>query len=207
MADNKKDSSGVDKKNWYSDRYQFVVVQRNVLAVITLFSLVCSIVATFSISQLAPLKSVEPFVIQVDQKSGITQVVDPLRAKSLTANEAINNYFMVQYIKARESYLGSQSAGYFNYNLVRVFSDKFIFQQYQREITLSNPTSPGARLGAGGLREINIESIKFLDRKSLGGDQESRRYIVTIGVSEKIGGMSKESHKYITIEFKYGSVS
>ena len=206
MADNKKDSSSTDKKNWYGDRYQFIVIQRNILALITLFSLLCSIAATFSISQLAPLKSVEPFVIQIDQKSGITQVVDPLGAKALTANEAINNYFMVLYIRARESYLGSQSAGYANYNLVRVFSDRNIFQQYQNDITLSNPKSPGARLGTGGMREIGIESITFQDKKILPDGQETRKYFVTIKITEKIGAMTKESHKHVTIEFKYAEL-
>jgi type IV secretion system protein VirB8 len=109
VAESKKDNEKPDKKNWYNDRYQFVVVQRNILALVTLLSLLCSIAATFSISQLVPLKSVEPFVIQVDQKSGITQVVDPLKTRELTANESINQYFMVQYIRARESFLGSQN--------------------------------------------------------------------------------------------------
>jgi type IV secretion system protein VirB8 len=206
VSGSKKDPSGTDKRNWYNDRYQFVVVQRNILALITLLSLLCSIAATFSISQLAPLKSVDPFVIQVDQKSGITQVVDPLKARELTANESINNYFMAQYIKARESYLGSQSAGYANYNLVRVFSDGNVFGAYQREITLSNPDSAGARLGPGGLREVRIASIKFLDKKMLPTDEESRRYIVTVQVTERSSSVTKVLHKSITIEFKYAEL-
>ena len=204
MADNKKDQIKIDKKNWYKDRYQFVVIQRNILALITLLSLVCSIAATFSISQLVPLKSVEPFVIQVDQKSGITQVVDPLKAKELTANEAVNQYFMVQYIRARESYLGSPERNYYNYNLVRVLSAPDIFQKYQHEIILSNPESPGARLGTGGGREVHISSIKLLDKRELGNGQESQRYLVRVQVVEKAGQIPpKTLQKLVLIEFKY----
>jgi len=204
VASSKKEESKGDKKNWYNDRYQFVVVQRNILALITLLALVCSIAATFSISQLVPLKSVEPFVIQVDQKSGITQVVDPLKAKELTANEAINQYFMVQYIRARESYLGSPDRNYYNYNLVRVLSDPVVFSRYQHEIILSNPDSPGSRLGSSGSREAHIESIKFLDRRELPAGEESRRYLVKALVTEKAGGvLPKNMQKLILIEFKY----
>jgi type IV secretion system protein VirB8 len=204
VATSKKDETKPENKNWYNDRYQFVVVQRNVLALITLLSLVCSIAATFSISQLVPLKSVEPFVIQVDQKSGVTQVVDPLKAKELTASESINQYFMVQYVRARESYLGSPDRNYYNYNLVRVLSDPSVFSKYQHEIILSNPDSPGARLGGGGSREVHLSSIKFLDKHELPGGEESRRYLIKALVIEKSGGsLPKNMQKLILIEFKY----
>src|SRR5579864_3828195 len=72
------------QKNWYKDRYQYVLVQRKILTVITVLSLICTLAVVILISQLTPLKSVEPFVIEVDQKSGITQTVDPLTAKELT---------------------------------------------------------------------------------------------------------------------------
>jgi len=201
---NKKDEFKTDKKNWYSDRYQFVVVQRNILALVTLFSLLCSIAATFSISQLVPLKSVEPFVIQIDQKTGVTQVVDPLRARELTANDAINQYFIVQYIRARESFLGALDRNYFNYNAVRVFSSESVFAKYQREIILSNPESPGARLGANGSREVHIASIKFLDKLNPGTSDESRRYLIKAQITEKGNGVNdKVLQKLILIEFKY----
>lgn len=204
MTDSKKEEIKAEKKNWYNDRYQFVVVQRNILALITLLALVCSIAATFSISQLVPLKSVEPFVIQVDQKSGITQVVDPLKARELTANESVNQYFMVQYIRARESYLGSPERNYYNYNLVRVLSDPGVFAKYQHEIILSNPDSPGSRLGSAGAREVHVSSMKFLDKRELSGGEEARRYLVRALVIEKSGGvLPKNMQKLILIEFKY----
>ena len=194
----------VEKRNWYNDRYQFVLVQRNILVVLTGISLLCTLAATFSISQLAPLKSVEPFVIQVDQNTGVTQVVNPLKVRELTGNEAINNYFMVQYIRARESFLGTPDRNYINYNLVRVLSGNDTFAEYQAGIILSNPDSPGARLGVKGSREVQIGSIKFLDKRELPGGEESRRYLVKVRVIERAGaGSSKVLQQLILIEFKY----
>lgn len=204
MAATKKKDSKAEKRNWYNDRNQFVVVQRNILALLTTLSLLCSIAATFSISQLAPLKSVEPFVIQVDQKTGITQVVNPLRSRELTGNESINQYFMVQYIRARESFLGTPDRNYFNYNIVRVLSDTEVFTQYQNDIILSNPDSPGARLGTRGSREVSVGSIKLLDKRNLTGGEESMRYLVKVRIIERpSSGEGRMLHQLILIEFKY----
>lgn len=204
MATNKPDTSGVEKKNWYADRYETVSVQRNVFAVIAILSLSLSIIAIFAVSQLAPLKTVEPFVIQVDQKSGMTQVVNPIQVRDLTANEAVNQYFIVQYCRARETYIGTQERNYYNYSLVRVLSEPDIFYDYQKEIALSNPESPGTKLGAGGTREIHFESIKFLDKHKTNAGQETLRYLVKAQIAErpKVGTV-KNMQKLILIEFKY----
>jgi len=203
VASNKKDTPDTDKRNWYSDRYEFVSVQRNFLAVITLLALVLAVTATFSISQLAPLKSVEPFVIQVDQKSGMTQVVEQVKARDIAASESVNQYFIVQYCRARESYMNSDR-NYYNYNLVRVLSERPIFSQYQREVSLSDPESPGMRLGQTGVREIHIESIKYLDKHKATTGEDILRYLVKAKITEKNGGLvAKEMQKIILIEFKY----
>jgi len=209
MLGNKKEKEVAkkDKKNWYNDRYQFVVVQRNFFAIVTVLSLACSIAATFSISQLAPLKSVEPFVIQVDQKTGITQVVDPLKSSEITGNESINQYFIVQYCRARESFLGSQERNNYNYNVVRVLSEPEIFSSYYRDVAVSNTDSPIARLGANGLREVKIGSIKLLDRKTLPTGEEVMRYLVVAQITEKgLSSSVKTMQKIISIEFKYAEL-
>lgn len=207
MASDKKDNIKAEKNNWYNDRYEFVCVQRNIFALVSVLSLLASIVATFVVFQLAPLKSVEPFVIQVDQKSGMTQVVDPLKARDITGNESVNQYFIVQYCRARESFMGTPDRNYYNYNLVRVLSDMDIFRAYQREIALSNPDSPGARLGAFGSREIHVASIKFLDKRSVSGGTEARRYLVKAQITEKSKTTpTKTMQKLILVEFKYAEL-
>src|SRR5687768_13777752 len=114
MAKKEKEPSG--SKNWYRDRYQYVLVQRKILVFITALSLLASLVTVVVIAQLTPLKTVEPFVIQVDQKTGITQTVNQATVKEITANESVNNFFIVQYIRARENYLAADLAR--NYTIV-----------------------------------------------------------------------------------------
>ena len=110
-----------DSRNWYKDRYQAIMLQRRLLMVITVISMICTLVAMIVIAQITPLKGVEPFLIQVDSRSGITQMVNPLTVKEITGLESINNFFIVQYIRARESYNVRDISN--NYATVRVMSD------------------------------------------------------------------------------------
>lgn len=183
-------------KNWYKDRYQYVLVQRKLLSVITLMSLICTLATVIVISQLTPLKSIEPYVIQVDQRSGITQTVDPLTVRELTANEAVNNYFILQYIRSRETY--NINALAMNYNLVRIMSESNrVYAKFVAEADPNNPRSNAARLGSGGERTIKIKSITYLNPQLV----QVRVYI------EETGNNPASMHKIILIAFEYVKMS
>jgi type IV secretion system protein VirB8 len=201
----KSDTTKPEKKNWYADRYQFVVVQRNLLAIITIISLLSSLVAAFSISQLAPLKSVEPFVIQIDQKSGITQVVNPITATEFSGNEAVNEYFIVQFIRARESIGIADNE---NYNTVRVMSDPLtVFREYLRDIDPNNPKGIRAVTG-NGFRAVRIGQIVFLEERTDIDGSKIRRYQIRMIVTERSANReAMEINKVATIEIKFVALS
>lgn len=159
MSKQPKEKTG---HSWYKDRYQYVLVQRKLLTLITLLSLACTLGTVMYLAYITPLKTVEPFVIEVDQKSGITQTVDPLTVKELTANEAVNNFFIVQYIRSRESYSIADYAR--NYNIVRIMSDPVaVYNEFIIEQDPNNPKSNAARLGGSGVRTVKFKSIIYLN--------------------------------------------
>lgn len=184
----------LESYNWYKDRYQNVLVQRKLLTVVTLLSLVCTLATVLVIAQLTPLKTVEPFVIQVDQKSGITQTVDPLTVRELTANEAVNNFFIVQYLRSRETYSITDLAR--NYTIVRLMSaGNTVYAQFVAEADPNNPRSNAARLGSSGLRTVKIKSITYLNPQLV----QAR-----VLVEERGGDASyTQQHKIILIAFEY----
>ena len=51
-----------------------------------------------------PLKEVTPYVIQVNEKTGIPDVITVVDSEQLQANEALDKYFVNSYIQIRESY-------------------------------------------------------------------------------------------------------
>lgn len=199
-----KKESSVQAKNWYKDKYQFVLVQRNILAVISVVALFCSAIAVFAVMRLTPQKSVEPFVIQIDEKSGIVERVDPVTRTELTANEAIDRYFVAKYVRARENYL----LGAFrdNYNMVRVMSNPVVFQNYRQSISENNPQSPVVVLKREGTRQVEFKSISFIN----GGETRDGEKIVQARLLFKDSGPKLpglvESHYIATMAFQYSNI-
>lgn len=51
-----------------------------------------------------PLKETIPYVIQTDKQTGIPEVINAVEPNTLSANEALDKFFVNQYIQSRESY-------------------------------------------------------------------------------------------------------
>jgi type IV secretion system protein VirB8 len=178
-------------------------VQRNILAVITLVSLVAALISVLTIEGLTPLKSVEPFVIQVEDKTGITKVVKPLKSDELLANESLNNFFVLKYVKARETYIHTdQAEQQYLEDVVRLMSDRKEFAQYQRQI---NPNIEGTvpnRLGNLGNRRINKRAISYIDERKNGGTAR-----VEILVTEMIKNDIRRYNKVAIVQFEYADLN
>ena len=158
MADSPKKQDSPAQKNWYRDRHQFVLMQRNTLAVITLICLLVALGSVYTVLQLSPLKSVEPFVIQIDERTGATEVVTSSTITELSDKEAVDNFYLWRYVRARES-IGKTSI-YHNDEVVRVLSDPKIYREYRDEINpQKNPQGYYALLAAEGRREVQFTSL------------------------------------------------
>lgn len=175
-------------KNWYADRYQFVVIQRNVLALITLLALAGLGITTFAVARIAGSKSFEPFVLEIESKTGITTVVDQNTFSKFKADESVIRFFILKYINAREGY------DVYNYSFdyghtVRLLSSGEVYRDFAKSIGLDNPKSP-IRLG-NKTRRVSLKSMTFLTAKKV----QSR-----VLVSDSVDG---ELHRVITIDFEF----
>lgn len=149
-------------KNWYRDRYEAVSTQRNFLGVIALASLLLALVSGAIILFMLPQKTVMPFLIQVDEKSGYTQIIEQNSLKTISADESLRRYFVIKYLQAREGYDASMLEE--TSNTVRLLAERTIFRRYWNEvINPQNKESLYVQLGATGLRQVEIKSVQFLD--------------------------------------------
>lgn len=200
---NKNSAGETDKKNWYSDRYQTVLVQRNLLSIFSLIALVFSTIAIFFVYRNIPIVTVEPFVIQVEPKSGITQVVNAQSAYEITAKESINTYFIVRYIQARETV---DSALPYHYEVVRLMSDpKWVFGMYNWQVNPDNPDSFVARSGGAGERSVKIRSMIRTDANPNCIDVVCQVQ-VRITVTEVIRGYSQQKHQIVYMDYTFTNV-
>ena len=200
----KKDGSdsAAESKNWYKDKYQYVVVQRNLLALLSLAALGVALAAVFAVMSLSPQKSVEPFIIEVDEKTGIVQTVNPVTRAELTANEAVSNYFLVKYLEAREGFsrydIGQR------YNLVRVLSDPQVYRNYLDEVSINNPKSYIPQLlKTNGSRDVKIKSISYL-QQTQGRILAQVRFVIHERLRPNAG--VTEYHRVANIAFRYADI-
>ena len=128
MAKKSKENKPVYDVNWYDDKYQSIVVFRNWLLIITFLAVVGILLMTAASYYFVPLKSVSPFVVQIDEKSGMTQVVDTKTATEFTSSEVLIKFFAMEYINAHENYNYLTLAT--NNNLISLMSTNDILRAY-----------------------------------------------------------------------------
>ena len=89
------------------ERSRIDTVKRNnkVAWRVTGVSLFISVLAIGAVIGLTPLKSVQPFVLRVDNNTGATDIVTSVRdIKKIKYDEAIDKFWLGQYIRFREGY-------------------------------------------------------------------------------------------------------
>lgn len=146
-----------EARNWYSDRYQTTVVQRNILLLITLLSLAGVFISVFTVRVVTESKSIEPFVVEIEKKSGLTNVVDPSTRSPQFADEALIKYFVVKYVTMRETY-DPVTYNYNYFTVVRLLSRKAVYDDFTRYIA-SDPKSPRLMYGETTKSVIKIRYV------------------------------------------------
>lgn len=197
-------------KHWYQDKYQHVLTQRNMLALIAVVALLAAMMATFAVMRLAPLKSVDPYLIQIDEKSGITQKVQPISRADYAADQAVDKYFTSLYLRMRESY--NINVLRYNYNVVRLMSTADVFRKFRYLVDPANDDSFAKRLGATGLRDVKIRSIVYItnpaDKKHKNEATNSKIMQARITTTESTpNAPDKETYWVATVTFEYANLN
>ena len=118
-------------------------------------------VAVVAVIFLTPLKTVEPYLLKVDNKTGHTEIVKPLSdGETVTYGEVLDKYWIKTYTIARNSYEWESIQT--NYNTVLMMSSDKVFSTYRKGITQENKQSPVIVFKNINSVEIKIRSIKFL---------------------------------------------
>lgn len=187
----------LQKRNWYEDRFQSAVVQRNVLLLIVMLALAGVVFGVLTVYQISASKKIFPFVIQVDSKTGITNVVQPLETYS--TNENVQKYFVMKYMNARETY-SFYDFRYQYYTVVRLLSSDAAYQGFRRFLASDSPDVP-LRYGERLSRNIAVESLNYIPTSNTPG-------VYTMQVRFKVldmlnGHKQPEKHKVAILSFKF----
>ena len=192
---NKQNDKGPQSKDstpsWFEERYDTMIVQRNILLIFLFLCIVLVITSVIAVSYVSTSKSFEPFVIQIQKNTGITKIVNPINSEILSGNEALAEYFIKSYVNARETYNPVD----FNTRarqIIRLMSTTPVYYQYLGYIN-DDKNNPALLYGDTNTTFLTTRSWSKLQKN---------KYIYRFAIQETTG--QKTLHNKIAIiEFDY----
>lgn len=191
-----KDEKKALSRDWYYDRYEGLIVQRNILFVFAILAIIASMVSVFYVSKVTMSKNIEAMVIEVEDKSGITNIVNPATDNSWTANKVMAEYFLTMYLRARETYNVVNFT--YNYNTaVRLLSTMQVYTQFKEYI--NNPSvNPVTKYANNNSTILQIRSIQHLENSPNGDHNAQIRFSVI-----ETAGNKNQYNKIVSILWNY----
>lgn len=159
-----KDNQHKENISWDKDLYHSALAQKNIMVILAVLLAIGIIICLIWLKISAGENKIEPFVIEIDSKSGLATTVNPVTVQEYSANIAVVRSLVIQYIKAREEYLYPLYDR--NFKIVKVFSDPLIYRDYINLYGAGNPASPYNTLSKYGSISVIWKSIIFPQDKT-----------------------------------------
>ena len=183
---------------WNIDKVQSLRSSNKVAWSLAVFGLGLATVCAWSVGQLAPLKTVEPYVIRVNETSGTVDIVTGITNGKTTYEEALNKYFIGKYIRYREGYSRTFAEEYY-YN-TGLMSGKEETIRYLAWFNPKNPMSPLNIYTTEDKVNIKIQSTSFIGEKR---DIALVRYIKEVESGNSLKPVI--THWAATLKFQYSA--
>lgn len=198
MAKKDDKATGIDQyfkeaRTWENDRIRQREKSTKIAWVVAGASLLMALASVLAVAALTPLKTVEPYVIRVDNTTGIVDVVAALKDGKTNYEEAINKYFTQLYVRYREGYSKDLVEEYYgNVGILSIGPEQ---QKYFEWVNPNNLQSPINIYGSYAKVKIQVKSTSFIKP-----DVALVRYVKSI---ERGSDRPQLSHWAATISFKY----
>jgi type IV secretion system protein VirB8 len=151
-----------EARRWDEDRLNSALRSRRLAWIVAAGAAGLAGAATVAVAALAPLKTVEPFVVRIDNATGAVDVMTALRGpQRLAYDEAVSKYFLGLYVRARETWLPQAAEA--NFGQVSIMSTPAEQQRWAGAFRPANPTSPQVTLGAAAQADVEIRAISFVN--------------------------------------------
>ena len=188
--------------SWDADRAALARKQARIAWVVAAGGWTCAVAVAVALMLLMPLKRVDPFVIRVDNATGLVDVV-PVFAGQTDMPEAVTRYFLDHYVTICErfNFVTAES----DYEECGAFHTPARNQAWYSAWSKSNPTSPLNLYKDGTTLRAQVTSISFFTRANGGVDLAQVRYVKAKRPSG--GGEEQRTHWIATIQYAYAEPS
>jgi type IV secretion system protein VirB8 len=146
-----------------------------------------------------PLQRVEPYVIRVDNTTGVVDVVPTYTGDGAPA-EVLTRYLLTHYVSTCERFnLGTAEE---DYSECGAFHSPQRNQQWAALWATANPDSPLNKFKDGTTVHANIQSVSFFERANGRTDLAQVRFTK----ATRVGGTGPEvlTHWVATVHYAYG---
>lgn len=151
-----------EARSWDQDRALAAERSRRFAWIVAGVATATAVAAIAAVTALAPLKSVSPFVVRVNETTGAVDVMTALNGTKPTQyNEAVDKYFLAQYVRAREGWIAPAAEE--NFRFVSILSTPDEQERWAAAARPTNPQSPQAVYGPTGLADVQIRNISFIN--------------------------------------------
>ncbi|EAJ9411817.1 type IV secretion system protein [Campylobacter coli] len=198
----------------YEASFRYLIEQSNKRAwLISFVSIFIAIISIVAVVLLTPLKTIEPYVIRVDNTTGMVDILTMLDEKEISSNEALDKYFISQYVKAREGYyyeLLNQ-----DYLLTQLMSSEKVANEYRawyegenaRDQILKNSNEVNVQIlsivlgNSNGIKTSTIRAKIITKNLSSRGTSQATK-VITLSYDYTLGKASEENRLLNPLGFK-----
>jgi type IV secretion system protein VirB8 len=163
---------------------------------------ICALVSAGALTLLMPLKRVEPFVVRVDNSSGVVDVV-PVYDGKAGLTQTVTRYFLTHYITVCERFNFATAES--DYEECGAFHAAQRNQAWSALWNTNNPASPLNVHKDGSTVRVQVESVSFFERASGVGDLAQVRYLTA--ERQVSAAEARLTHWIATIQYAYTSPS
>jgi type IV secretion system protein VirB8 len=159
----------------------------------------CAIATALALALLMPLKRVEPFLVRVDNSTGIVDVV-PVFTGDATQEESVTRYFLTHYLTVCERFNFATAES--DYEECGAFHSAQRNQAWYALWTATNPGSPLNLHKDGSTVRVQVNAVSFFTRASGLKDLAQVRYLKA--ARQGAGAEETFTHWIATVQYVYG---
>ncbi|HWU02788.1 MAG TPA: type IV secretion system protein [Novosphingobium sp.] len=145
--------------------------------VVACIAIAIALLEALALIALAPLKTVVPYTLLVDRNTGFVQTMQGANTPAISANGALSQSLLAQYVIAREGFDRASIAD--RYRRVGLWSLDQARSSYVAQMAQGNPQAPQMLAAKGISVEVQVESVSPLPgQRVLGSDHGEQTGLV-----------------------------
>jgi type IV secretion system protein VirB8 len=184
--------------SWDADRVGLAERAARRAGALAATAVLVAVCALLALALLMPLKTVQPYVIRVDARTGAVDVV-PEYQGGAPASEIVTRYLLTHYVTTCERFNFATAEE--DYAECGAFHTPKRNQEWALKWTSSNPDSPLNRYKDGSSLRAEVQSVSFFERASGVQDLAQVRYRV---IRRNGSGIDESTTHWIaTIQYAY----